>query len=155
MFYKYITCITINNTATLMRGLPKVFSQRSQGPSWFFKELSRISAKLASSWTAAQSANSAFLYSCRREWGRGRGSRLQGGKLHDKLIMHSAGLFAALAESLLSANSCSRSEGCVWITRPGQGIAHSSPCRILRSVRRRNKCLGGLAGGCCAVWLPC
>lgn len=33
MFYKYITYITINNTATLMGGLPKVFSQRSLGPS--------------------------------------------------------------------------------------------------------------------------
>lgn len=139
-----------------MGGLPKVFSQRSLGPSWFFKELSRISAKLASSWTAAQSANSAFLYSCRSAEGnggegRGRGSRLQGGKLHDKLIMHSAGLFAALAESLLSANSSSRSEGCVWITRPGQGIAHSSPCRILRSVRRGNECMRGLAGGGAAL----
>lgn len=79
----------------------------------------------------------------RREWGRGRGSRLQGGKLHDKLIMHSAGLFAALAESLLSANSSSRSEGCVW--------SLSSPCRILRSVRRGNECLRGLAGGGAAL----
>lgn len=61
MYNKYITYITINNPATLIGGLPKVFSQHSPGPSWFFKELTRNSTKLASSWTAAQSANSAFL----------------------------------------------------------------------------------------------